>query len=272
MTPLAQAILADYAKPSRARRFASNGVQTDVPKELLSAHAFELTAVHDMVQPLGLKMSDVQEGLLGGLQQTQLAFLPAPNTWIEYAVDVASTKQRHGILLLSAEEFALGVLCIGWDGGMEAVAEIALPLSGSENFGQIRTFPPKVDWVPADWVGHMVRDVYAMLSIINSPRVIGRKQHMPHGGLQRKIAASRGMVGKFPLHAWSEIVLEVTPPTLADGEHEGRLSGSKALHFCRAHLRIQNGRLVLVSAHWRGDPALGMKQTRYRLTPPKSVH
>lgn len=31
--------------------------------------------------------------------------------------------------------------------------------------------------------------------------------------------------------------------------------------FVRCHLRLVGGALVLVSAHWRGDPALGLKQT-----------
>lgn len=114
--------------------------------------------------------------------------------------------------------------------------------------------------------------MYAALSVINTPRVIGRRQHMPHAGLQRKLAQARGMVGKFPLHAWTEIKLEVSPPRLdrsATGDpHEARLTGAKALHFCRCHLRVRLGQLELVSAHWRGDPALGMKQSRYKLLPP----
>lgn len=79
------------------------------------------------------------------------------------------------------------------------------------------------------------------------------------------------MVGKFPLNAWTEIMLEMTPPPAPEGPStcEVRLSGTKALHFCRAYLRLRLGRLELVSSHWRGDGALGIKQSRYVLTPPR---
>ncbi len=267
MTPMAQAILTDYAAPKAARKFASNNVSVDVQALLLDAHAFDLTAVHDMVQPLGLKMSVVEGDRIRGMQATRLAFLPAPITWIEYRN--RDMPQRHGVLLIEGDGIALGVICVHEGDAMCAVAEIALQLSCAEDFGQLREFQPHVEWVPTQWVTNMCRDIYAMLAIINSPRVIGRKQRMPHAGLQRRLAAARGMVGKYPLQTWSEVVLEVTPPVIDIGEHEARLTGGKALHFCRAHLRVQHGKLVLVSSHWRGDPALGMKQTRYRVEPPR---
>jgi hypothetical protein len=75
------------------------------------------------------------------------------------------------------------------------------------------------------------------------------------------------MVGTFPLRAWTEIVLEVTPPSEAGAldPGEAHLTGRRALHFCRQHLRIRGGRLELVKAHWRGDAAIGIKQSRYRV-------
>jgi hypothetical protein len=106
--------------------------------------------------------------------------------------------------------------------------------------------------------------LYAYLVMINSPRVIGRRQHPPHKVLQKGFAG-----GHFPLHAWTEIKLEVTKPTLIDdGEpHQARLTGLRALHFCRAHVRIKNGKLEYVTAHWRGDASIGIKRSRYAVTP-----
>jgi len=109
----------------------------------------------------------------------------------------------------------------------------------------------------------------ATLAVINTPRIIGRRQHMPHAGLQKRIAAAKRMVGRFPLRSWTEIKLEVTAPSIDGTEHEARLSGGKALHFCRAHLRIRLGKLERVSAHWRGDPSLGIKRSRYVMVPPR---
>jgi hypothetical protein len=100
--------------------------------------------------------------------------------------------------------------------------------------------------------------------LINSPKVIGRRQFMPH-----KVLVKNFTGGSFPLHAWTEIRLEVSkPPEIDDGgPHEARLTGRRALHFCRAHLRIRYGQLEYVSPHWRGDPSVGIKQSRYIVTP-----
>ncbi|QPF81665.1 hypothetical protein IC762_17725 [Bradyrhizobium genosp. L] len=103
-----------------------------------------------------------------------------------------------------------------------------------------------------------------LLAMINTPRIIGRCQHMPHAGLARDLRKRFG-AGRFPLRAWTEIQLKVTPPEQGEGEAEAHLTGARALHFCRAHLRVRLGRLELVSSHWRGDPALGIKQSKYRL-------
>ena len=54
--------------------------------------------------------------------------------------------------------------------------------------------------------------LYAALALINSPKVIGRRQHLPHAGLERKLTKSMGMTGKFPLHAWTEIFLDIGEP------------------------------------------------------------
>ena len=107
-----------------------------------------------------------------------------------------------------------------------------------------------------------------MLAIINSPKIIGRRQHMPHRGLERALIAKQKAIGKFPLHAWTEIQLKVTPPKdmSSDAPAEDHLTGQKALHFCRAHLRVRMGRLEVVRAHWRGDAALGIKRSRYKVT------
>jgi hypothetical protein len=110
-------------------------------------------------------------------------------------------------------------------------------------------------------------DAYAALALINSPRVIGQRQHMPHERIEREKLKQRRLVGKFPVQAWTEIMLTVAPPDARSGEpaSEGHLTGDKCLHFCRTHLRARRGRLEYVEGHWRGDPALGIKQSRYRV-------
>jgi hypothetical protein len=110
---------------------------------------------------------------------------------------------------------------------------------------------------------------YAFLALINTPRIIGRRQHMPHERVEREKLKALGLVGKFPLHAWTEIVLKVAPPDDRTGEPstEGHLTGERCLHFVRTFLRVRMGQLEYVESHWRGNPALGMKRSRYRLEP-----
>lgn len=106
--------------------------------------------------------------------------------------------------------------------------------------------------------------VVLTLDLINTPGLIGLRQRDPHRGFARRLAALRG--GSYPLHSWSEVVLKHQTRIAEPGE---RLSGTtyhKCLHFVRSHLRhYRDGKVVTIPAHWRGDPALGIKRTRYRM-------
>lgn len=115
------------------------------------------------------------------------------------------------------------------------------------------------------------RVLLGALACINTPRIIGRRTHLPHRGLERELLKRKAVIGKFPLHAWTEILLDVTPPEEAKGlpDYEARLTGEKALHFVRAHLRIRLGKLEFVSSHWRGSVTNGIKRSRYIMTDKK---
>ena len=178
-------------------------------------------------------------------------------------------------MLLEAEDGFAWVTGVAFSNAGHLKVEpriIRLPLMGSDDLGQ--TFFARRAWCnePQHFAGGISTFLYAVLSMINTPRVVGRRIHQPHAGLQRKVAAAHSMPGKYPLRAWHELVLEVKPPR-DESEREPQqtiLTGGKALHFVRAYLRISGGHLQLVSAHWKGDPALGLKQTRYRVVPPRN--
>ena len=109
---------------------------------------------------------------------------------------------------------------------------------------------------------------YATLALINSPRIIGRQLYYPHMRAERDKLKKLKLVGKFPLRAWTEILLRVaTRPEDRSGDdpEEAHLTGERCLHYCRSFLRVRNGFLEYVIGHWRGNPALGMKRSRYRL-------
>src|SRR5262249_29716721 len=114
--------------------------------------------------------------------------------------------------------------------------------------------------------GTFLNAVLTNLAIINTPHIIGRTTHLPHTGLQKHLARAFKMPGKYPLQPWHEVKLHVVVPSeFGGGEVEGHLTGERALHLCRSYLRIRLGQLELVHSHWRGNPALGIKQTRYRV-------
>lgn len=102
------------------------------------------------------------------------------------------------------------------------------------------------------------------LDLINTPGLVGLRQHDPHRGLARRLAHYRS--GSYPLQGWSEVVLKAQTRHAEPGE---RLTGAtyhKCLHFVRSHRRhFRDGHVTIIPAHWRGDPALGIKRTRYRM-------
>jgi hypothetical protein len=298
MTPLAQAILVDSTLPQRRQQFQPSGDVTPadiarIQRELHSAHAFELTAVQSAMTLLTQKLAPeaVNNNNVLPVDETRM-FLPAPITWLEWRTQfcdyeelavhklsveaaVAAARMaptcpgRIGLLICqgSADHATVDVVVCDDDDAPLLLGGFPLALRGSPDVGNLLTIAEAVyQWSVQNSVtaGQAAIRCHAALAIINTPKIIGRRDHAPHVGLQRRLAAAQQMVGKFPLHAWTEIVLDITPPALADGApYETHLTGERALHFCRAYLRVRCGRLETVSSHWRGNPALGIKQARY---------
>lgn len=275
MTPLAHAIVADSTLPVKKRL---HGHTAESLRLLDGVHFFEVTQVYAAARDMALSM--VKNGTPSG----KLAFLPAPRTFLEFR----EPEGRCGILLEETKLYegrVARVTGVAHAQGRGPRIEIAQPsgflfLRDKAYFGglslDLRKYEACKDSIALRFQLERYMDaiLYALLAMINTPRVIGRRQHMPHAGLQRKLAAAHHMPGKYPLQAWHELVLEVAPPRIETGEpKETRLTGERALHFVRAHLRICNGRLepTIVAAHWRGNPDLGIKQTRYRVVPPRNA-
>lgn len=286
MTPLAQAIVRDQVEAK---------AYLHLP-ELMSSdcRCFEVSAVVPM-------MKQLVESEEWDVKQERLAFLPAPYTWIEWqqlmdtpdgflCTDPQGERPpfntRCGFMLTAfaagdrVKLGARGAMVMPEDGFIFNSALIFAP--GRIMFGPViamtkepgggvgLVMPQDIDETSEVTIAMQARMVASGLAIINAPRIIGRRTHLPHAGLQRAIAKSRKMVGKFPLQAWTEIVLEITPPQEAqDDGHEAHLTGGRALHFCRAHLRIRLGQLEFVRHHWRGDPSIGIKRSRYVVKPPR---
>ena len=238
MTPLAHRILKELTLPLKRRTFDD---KCGLLSRMADVHCFECSDVIEVAKELG-------DYALRGKMDERMTFLPAPNTWIEFR----EGNERVGLLLQQGKSQFARVRCAlvdqSYDIGMLVMGAIDRPYGLCLN-------DRRFDAV-----------IYGLLAIINTPRIIGRTTHMPHAGLQKRLATARGFgAGKFPLRAWTEIKLKVGLPKIESADQEIWLNGTRALHFVRAHLRIRLGRLEFVSSHWRGDPALGIKQTRYRL-------
>lgn len=260
MTPLAHEYFRDQCLPVAQRRWKH---RSDFRCTAENITCFEMSAVLDRLVDIANAFEE------HSCYDERTAFLPAPFTWIEMkrVNPDQSGSSRCAVLLVHRDEDAADAFIYnGYNRGMLYGACMPL-MSGFDvevdprgNLGEL-DFKARIAWRFL---------CLAALSIINVPRSINRHQHMPHAGLERELARSKGLSGKFPLRAWTEIRLEVRPPVDLDGKFfEGHLTAEKPLHFCRAHLRTRNGYEENVRAHWRGNAALGIKRSRYTLVHPR---
>lgn len=274
MTPLAYRITRDLCHEENAANRAK------IRKFMEEIHCFECSEVFELANDL---MGDIWAPATKLEPLDHLIFLPAPKTWLEFKTPPTPTwsKTAGHIFAFHLEELK--------DAGRELIRVFVCENSAgadTSKFVPCGYFQPKSLKVMvqrdepslfalAESVNENAqlqartwsRLVVALLALINSPKIIGRKQHMPNRTLERKLTKNLAG-GKFPLRAWTEIKLQVSkPPEIDDGEpHEAHLTGRRALHFCRAHLRIRLGQLEYVTSHWRGDPSIGIKQSRYLVT------
>lgn len=120
------------------------------------------------------------------------------------------------------------------------------------------------------WVHLLHQIAIARLLLILNPSVFVHQQKSAAPwakAMERKHGISR-----YVLKAWTEIRLEVHADALREaGETQRTITGARAWHWVRGHFRVLKdlGKITFVKAHPRGDPALGFKQKRYRMTPAK---
>lgn len=232
MTPLAYAIAKQaMIKPQKRTPVVdADTKQIIAPETLVSdIHCFECTEVFDLAIDLA------ESGKLESVLDERI-FVPAPLTWIEHKDE----NGRHAWLMSDNPITCRFITPAG------------------DRFG-VRTLDLSDK---SDSTHLMVGLILAMLAIINAPHIVCRETRHPHRELNR---LWERRLRKAPLNAWQELKLRVSKPIeIDDGEpHASHIGGRRALHFCRAHLRIREGHLEFVTSHWRGDPALGTRLTRY---------
>lgn len=265
MTPLAQRLIRQMNMPDdgKGKEEIWRGRSDALGDYLWGIHCFEVS----LVLPLAYQIAEVaaeQGGALDGK-----LFCPAPKTWIEW---IHPDLGRVALLIEEGRHEAVTVTAF-WGTSLRLLGCIS-----TETSGLIidRGYQPQGAILPERWTEiddldrKLLNIAQIFLYIINSPKIIGRRQHMPHRGLERELVSAGRSGKRFPLEAWSEIILEARPTYFDESgvEHEAHLTGRKCLHFCRAHVRIRNGKMEIVGSHWRGDAALGIKKSRYKVAPP----
>lgn len=262
MTPLAHSLAKLLTFPIKERPPYWRERSSQLADFLCDVHCFEVTQILPLMQDMA-DAAPPAEFFDGRI------FLPAPKTWIE-----ANSDGRVGILLDEGPNKCAATAWIFRDDGIALLGHIDLKFPQIEPIKQdsplsVRWPLSHLDLSDEDAAAYLATCHYA-LAVINSPKIIGRRQHMPHKGLEKRLRDQLGPVGKYPLHAWQEIVLEAKPTFVDESGqvHEAHLTGRKCLHFCRAHVRIRDGKMEIVNSHWRGDPALGIKRSRYKVIPP----
>jgi hypothetical protein len=245
MTPLAYRITKQLTLPAKVRTFNDNaGLLTRMD----DVHCFEISEVVPLIDELA---KHIRRGNI----DDRTSFLPAPKTWVEHRLDGMS------LAFLLEETSDKSVVAVS-----SAMSDKPDHFGSASNGRLILGASQQPHWRDEIAGALSAELLLATLAVINTPRIINRTTHNPNRWLERRLLSMRGVIGKFPLHAWTEIKLQITAPTDSDGEdREAHYTGDRALHFCRSHLRVRYGRVEIVRSHWRGDASLGIKQSRYKL-------
>lgn len=270
MTPLAHQLARQLTLPEMKRRLAWQGQDEWLREKLSALHCFEVSAVTELANEIGA-FASTTSGVMDGL-----VFCPAPKTWIE---GFWSSWGRIGLLV--EDHTTCAIVTAFWENGFRVLGGFSTQVGG-----MIQPVGNRPKDAPERWLAQvdkyfdpdaldriLLNAVQMFLYVINSPKVIGRREHKPHPNLKRELEAVAPALCQAGFRPWIEVRLEAKP-TYVDGDGIERtvvLAGRKCLHFCRTHVRIRNGKLEIVGSHWRGDAALGIQRARYKVLPPRQA-
>jgi hypothetical protein len=229
-----------------------------------------------------------------GFPSVSWSFLPAPRTWVEWS---RNPGERVGVMLvengdwagvyaatqvkaafcgayvgqIALEKVLSGYLLENGDKATDAAQPwlTVEPAIFREVIGLDKADPNDGRLFSSKDAFALLWQVYALLLLINTPKVVERTTHDPHRGLAREILSRRKTLGIFPLQAWTEIVLPVSGSENKTEPASGQtgLTGMMPLHWTRAHKKRVHGVWTLISDYWSGDGSLGIKRSRYTVTP-----
>jgi hypothetical protein len=199
-------------------------------------------------------------------------FMPAEECWFEWPM---AGEGDMGIMFLGARSVSKGpAIFYAWRHKGEDEGPTSLPLYFDLEQGIMRIDYEMFAAIDKMTGKNQARDmiafnqslellkpvVFAFLALINSPKIV-RRDPARVERLNRK----RKAVGRYTFHPHHVVRLNVDRKTVRVGASDGGDGASRALHFVRAHLRLWEGRYILVQPHWRGDPQIGIVKPGYEI-------
>lgn len=259
---------------------------TALIEALRSAHRFHLspsvaTVVEDLADYRTIERS------------RKWLFLPGEPFWVEWAGNgPSSSATRHGVLLSASEEYPdefpqLGLMTYYTDErnpeGFKGIASVGFAYSFdaeydlfSQHIGMVSEVfdgdgeddeAARRDFETSLAPDHPLRDVWhrdvgafvgAALAFINTPRLV---HPIPRD--QRKLNVARQKRGAPPLLKFTEVTLRPDRVDVVRTASRTGASGEVSRHHVRGHLRIKQGKIELVTPHWRGNPEKGVTIQRH---------
>lgn len=295
MTPLAQKFMGELMKSEGKRllhaRALTPGAPTLTAASLREFKFFDIRSVFGRfdadltkstfdTEELGPVFQEEYDALMQG--KAEYAFMPAPWSWFEisdFAALVCTAIPHYGSAAsLSTRAFGesppINTQMVWIQMAMShGPALIMTDIAGAflrpdrTSFGLAlnsyyfsRLSAPDV----APRLGKTITMFFGgSLVCVNSAKSCVRTERLPSEKDRVRAINGASLLGKFPLRAYTEIKLVPGETVIPDPQHSAA-TGERAQHFVRAHLRrYRSGKTVLVREHHRGNPALGMCQSRY---------
>lgn len=247
MTPLAMEM---------TRHLIETGKQPKFKEMLTLCACYEVSSVFEIIAQTMNTLKARQVDVAEGIDHGGLLFCPAEYVWIELKRSLIDEKERGrvGFLLRKRNEFEIQLISPNGDMGDFLNASIVF------NGDCFKIFPDKgTSKEDETLAGIIVSFAVSALILLNAPYGIDKAEHAPHKGFARNLR-KQGLPAPKP---YTIISLSKSAPAHLTGAGTGH---HKAFHFVRSHLRrYENGLTSKVKAHWRGDPALGILKTDYKV-------
>jgi hypothetical protein len=228
---------------------------------LSKARCYDFTALRELIKETMDALGDKQNRLSMQMEHGGLLLIPDKIVWLEVnkREDGSRLPGRSGILLQQLiKDGKEAILCFALKSNGDQLARSCLSLFDT-SFMVGPLDPNDIDCFDQRIIAGVGLQAAASLIILNAPYGIDKTEYAPHKGFARKLR-KQGLLAPKP---YTIISLSKSAPAHLTGAGTGH---HKAFHFVRSHLRhYNNGLTSKVKAHWRGDPALGILKTDYKV-------